>query len=104
MNNRKRNKTLTIRLTEFEKATIQYKAKRTKMSLTDFVVASALRTELNAAEKIRPLFIQLGRIGRMLDRLSARNTGPTLLSAELQEIIDLQWGIYQEVCRIARNS
>lgn len=104
MNNRKRNKTLTIRLTELEKAAIQRKAKRTKMSLTDFVVASALRTELNAAEKIGPLFIQLGRIGRMLDRLAAGHARPTLLSAELQEIIDLQRGIYQEVCRIARNS
>lgn len=104
MNNRKRNKTLTIRLTELEKAAIQRKAKQAKMNLTDFVVASALRTELDAAEKAKPLLIQLGRIGRMLDRLSARNTGPTLLSTELQEIIDLQRGIYQEMCRITRNS
>ena len=104
MNNRKRNKTLTIRLTEFEKATIQYKAKRAKLSLTDYLVSSALWTELDAAEKAKPLLIQLGRIGCMLDRLAAGNTGPTLLSTELQEIIDLQRGVYQEVCRIARNS
>lgn len=104
MNNRKRNKTLTIRLTELEKAAIQRKAKRTKLSLTDYLVSSALWTELDAAEKAKPLLIQLGRIGRMLDRLAAGSTSPTLLSAELQEIIDLQRGIYQEVCRIARNS
>lgn len=62
MNNRKRTATLTIRLTELEKATLRHKAARTKMSLTDFVASSALRTELDAAENIKPLLAELGRI------------------------------------------
>lgn len=64
MNNRKRTVTLTIRLTELEKAALRHKAVRAKMSLTDFVVSSALRTELDAAENIKPLLAELGRIGR----------------------------------------
>lgn len=104
MNNRKRNKTLTIRLTELEKAALRHKAARTKMSLTDFVVSSALRTELDAAENIKPLLAELGHIGRTLDRMAAGNTSDILSAAELQGIIDLQQGIYREVCRIARDA
>lgn len=104
MNNRKRTATLTIRLTELEKATLRHKAARAKMSLTDFVASSALRTELDAAENIKPLLAELGRIGRTLGRLAAGNTYDALSSAKLQEMIDLQQGIYREVCRIARDA
>ena len=104
MNNRKRTATLTIRLTELEKAALRHKAARAKMNLTDFVTSSALRTELDAAKNIKPLLAELGRIGRTLGRLAAGNTGDALSSAELQEIIDLQQGIYREVCRIARDT
>ena len=100
MNNRKRTATLTIRLTELEKATLRHKAARTKMSIKDFVASSALRTELDAAENIKPLLAELGRIGR----LAAGNTYDALSSAKLQEMIDLQQGIYREVCRIARDA
>ena len=104
MNNRKRTATLTVRLTELEKATLRHKAARAKMSLTDFVASSALRTELDAAENIKPLLAELGRIGRTLGRLAAGNTYDALSSAKLQEMIDLQQGIYREVCRIARDA
>ncbi len=104
MNNRKRTATLTIRLTELEKAALRHKAARAKMSLTDFVTSSALRTELDAAENIKPLLAELGRIGRALGRLAAGNASDALSSAELQEIIDLQQGIYREVCRIATGA
>ncbi len=104
MNNRKRTATLTIRLTELEKAGLRHKAARAKMNLTDFVVSSAMRTELDAAENIKPLLAELGRIGRALDRLAEGNTSDALSSAELQEMIDLQQGIYCEVCRIARDA
>ena len=103
MNNRKRTAPL-IRLTELEKAALRHKAARAKMSLTDFVASSALRTQLDAAENIKPLLAELGRIGRTLDRLAAGNAGDALSSAELQEIIDLQQEIYREVCRIARDA
>ncbi len=104
MNNRKRTATLTIRLTELEKAALRRKAARAKMSLTDFVASSALRAELDAAENIKPLLAELGRIGRALDRLVEGNTSDALSSAELQEMIDLQQGIYRGVCRIARDA
>lgn len=104
MNIRKRTATLTIRLTELEKAALRHKAARAKMNLTDFVASSALRTELDAAENIKPLLAELGRIGHTLDRLAEGNTSDPLSSAELQEIIDLQQGIYREVCRIARDA
>ena len=39
MDNRKRDKTLTVRLTSAEKDMITAKASKAKMSLTDFLVA-----------------------------------------------------------------
>lgn len=104
MNNRKRTANLTIRLTDFEKAAMRHKAARAKMNLTDFVVSSALGTELSTAESIKPLLAKLGRIGRTLDRLAAENASAALSSAELQQMIDLQQEIYRELCQIARDA
>lgn len=104
MENRKRTQTLTIRLTELEKTAIHGKAKREKMSLTDFVVAACLRTEQGAAAKVTPLLVQMGRIGSSLARIAARPDSDIVPSEDLQDIIDLQRDLYRELCQIARSA
>ena len=47
--NRKRNQTLTVRLTATEKDAIIQKAEKAGMSLTDYIVASSLLTEIHVA-------------------------------------------------------
>lgn len=61
-NNRKRSETLTVRLTENEKALIQKKAAKAKLSVTDFLVTASLQTEIHVTEDIKPVLIELKRI------------------------------------------
>ena len=98
--NRKRNITLTIRLTPSEKDTIVQKAKQADMTLTDFVVAAVLSSQIYVAEDMKPVVTELKRIGNNLNQITARiNTG-VFRSYNFQEVIDLQRKIYEQLCRI----
>ena len=98
--NRKRSITLTIRLTPSEKDTIVQKAKRANMTLTDFVVAAVLSSQIYVAEDMKPVVTELKRIGNNLNQITARiNTG-VFHSYNFQEVIDLQRKIYEQLCRI----
>lgn len=70
--NRKRAETLTIRLTKAEKEMIKKKAKKAQLSITDFLVATSLRTEIHAAEDIKPLLIELKRIGNNINQITMK--------------------------------
>ena len=98
--NRKRNITLTIRLTTGEKDIIVRKAKQANMTLTDFIVAAVLSSQIYVAEDMKPVVTELKRIGNNLNQITARiNTG-VFLSYNFQEVIDLQRNIYEQLCRI----
>ena len=45
--NRRRDKTLTIRLTESEKANIEKKAAKAKMNLTEYIIAASNKSKIN---------------------------------------------------------
>ena len=98
--NRKRNITLTIRLTPGEKDTIVQKAKQANMTLTDFVVAAALSAQIHVAEDTKPLLTELKRIGNNLNQITARINIGVFRSYNFQEVIDLQRNIYEQLCRI----
>ena len=101
--NRKRNQTLTVRLTAAEKDAITRKAAKARMSLTDYIVASSLLTEIHVAEDTRPLLTELKRIGNNLNQISTKINAGVFRSYNFQEVIDLQRRIYAEVCRIGRG-
>ena len=100
---RKRNKTLTIRLTEKEYETIMKKALRSVMSMTDFLVTTAQQTQIYVAEDTKPLVTELKRIGNNLNQITAKINAGIFRSYNFQEIIELQRNIYAEVCRIGRG-
>ena len=100
---RKRNKTLTIRLTEQEYDTILRKTLRSGMSITDFLVTAAQQTQIYVAEDTRPLVIELKRIGNNLNQITAKINAGIFRSYNFQEIVDLQRAIYAEVRRIGRG-
>ena len=56
---RKRNLTLTIRVTPDEKDAILKKAKQADMTLTDYLVTSALTTRIFVAEDLKPALSEL---------------------------------------------
>ena len=100
---RKRNKTLTIRLTEQEYDTILRKTLRSGMSMTDFLIASTEQTQIHVAEDTKPLVTELKRIGNNLNQITAKINAGIFHSYNFQEVIDLQRAIYEEVRRIGRG-
>ena len=102
--NRKRNQTLTIRVTAAEKDAIVRNAAKARLSLTDYIVASSLLTEIHVAEDTRPLLIELKRIGNNLNQISMKINAGAFTSYNFQEVIDLQKAIYEELYRINRGT
>ena len=101
--NRKRNQTLTVRLTAAEKDAIVRNAAKARMSLTDYIIASSLLKEIHVAEDTRPLISELKRIGNNLNQISMKINAGAFQSYNFQEIIDLQRSIYEELYRISRG-
>ena len=101
--NRKRDVTHTIRLTAAEKDAIVRNAAKAHMSLTDFLVASALTTEIYVAEDTRPLITEMKRIGNNLNQISMKINAGAFQSYNFQEVIEMQRDIYEELYRIIRG-
>ena len=101
--NRKRDVTLTIRLTAAEKDAIVRNAAKARMSLTDYIIASSLLKEIHVAEDTRPLISELKRIGNNLNQISMKINAGAFQSYNFQKVIDLQRSIYEELYRISRG-
>ena len=100
---RRRNNTLTIRLTKAEKERIERNAKRAKCSITDYIVSLSLETPIHVAEDVKPLLIELKRIGNNLNQIAAKiNTG-VFQSYDFQDVVDEQRKIYEQLLKIARK-
>lgn len=100
---RKRDQTLSIRLTAAEKDAIVKQAAKARMSLTDYILTSALTAEIHVAEDTRPLITELKRIGNNLNQITTKiNTG-AFRSYNFQEVIDQQRLLYEELYRIGRG-
>ena len=102
--NRKRNQTLTIRVTAGEKDAITQKAAKARMSITDYIVASSQLTQIHVAEDTRPLVTELKRIGNNLNQISMKINAGAFQSYNFQEVIDMQRDIYEELYRINRGA
>ena len=98
--NRKRNQTLTIRVTAAEKDAIVRNAAKARMSLTDYIVASSLLTEIHVAEDTRPLLTELKRIGNNLNQISMKINAGAFQSYNFREVIEMQRSIYEALLRI----
>ena len=100
-NNRKRAKTLTIRLTKAEKEMIKKKARKAQLSVTDFLVTTSLRTEIHVAENIKPLLIELKRIGNNINQITMKINAGAFHSADFSDVIQGQRMLYEQLLRIA---
>ena len=102
--NRKRNQTLTIRVTAGEKDAIIQKAAKAGMSVTDYIVASSQLTQIHVAQDTRPLIAELKRIGNNLNQISMKINAGAFQSYNFQEVIGMQKAIYEELYRINRGA
>lgn len=100
---RKRNQTLTVRLTEQEKERIQTQAKEARRSVTDYLVALSWETPICLGEDVRPLLVELKRIGNNVNQIAAKVNAGAFRSYNFQEVIDSLGDIHRELCSIARK-
>lgn len=100
---RRRDNTLTIRLTKSEKERIERNAKRTKRSITDYIVSLSLETPIHVAEDVKPLLIELKRIGNNLNQIAAKINSGVFHSYDFQDVVDEQKKIYEQLLEIARK-
>lgn len=91
---RRRNETLTIRLTKAEKSAIIAKAKRAKMNLTEYILAISKQTEIVLPPDTAPIVIELKRIGNNLNQIAAKVNSGVAYVEGLQTVIENQNKIY----------
>ena len=99
--NRRRDKTLTIRLTDSEKKKIITKSRKAKMSTTDFIIACADNAVIKTPEDLRPVVSQLKRIGNNINQMAVKVNSGAVYSVNFDEVIEMQNKIYEKIFEIA---
>ncbi len=99
--NRRRDKTLTIRLTDSEKKKIIAKSRKAKMSTTDFIIASTDNAVIKTPEDLRPVVSQLKRIGNNINQIAVKVNSGAVYSVNFDEVVEMQNKIYEKVFEIA---
>ena len=100
---RKTNQTLTVGLTPKERSEIIRRAEKSRMSLTDYILAASTQTEIYVAEDTRPLIAELKRIGNNLNQITMKINAGAFQSYNFHEVLDMQRAIYEELRRIGKG-
>ena len=100
---RKRNRTITIRCTDDEYERIHSKAERHKLSLSDFILRSALDKKIVMADGLDEVARQQKAIGRNLNQIAMLAHEGRLHSVRLDELLEQHKAVTQAVCDIARE-
>ena len=83
---RKKNLTLTIRLSEYEKRAISTKARNNSLGLSEYVIGTLLSDSDETATRYRALLIGMKDISDKLESLKSANKK----SPDFQDILDAQ--------------
>ena len=67
---RRRNITLTVRLTEKEKNRITEQAQKAKMNLTDFIVAATNNVLIVVPEDLKPAVSEMKKMGNNINQIA----------------------------------
>ncbi|MGN0449054.1 MAG: plasmid mobilization protein [Ruminococcus sp.] len=100
--NRKRNQTLSIRLTQSEKSAIISKAKKSKLTLTEYILESSLQTEIKVVD-LQPLLVELKRIGNNLNQITRKINSGAFNFYNFYEMIAVQRKIYDAIIRLSED-
>ena len=99
---RKRNRTITIRCTDDEYERIHSKAERHKVSLSDFILRSAMDKKIIVADGLDEVAKQQKAIGRNLNQIAMLAHEGRLHSVRLDELIEQHRAVTATVCEIAK--
>ena len=100
MVNRKRNQTLSIRLTAKEKKEIAAKAKQAQMTLTDYLIECSRNTEINAID-LSEVLVEMKRIGNNLNQIARKANSKRFFFGKLDSVIEGQRKIYAAILSLA---
>ena len=94
---RKRDKTLTIRLTESEKMMIEKKASKAKLNLTEYIISVSSKSKISVTEDTKPLLLELKRIGNNINQIAMKINSGVISSYNFNEVISMQRKIYEQL-------
>jgi len=86
--NRKRDRTLTIRVTEKEKQYIQKRADKADLSVTDYMVRLSQETPIYIPVNMQPFLLELKLIGNNINQLTKKVNAEVFSSYNFDEFID----------------
>ena len=99
---RKRNVTITIRCTEDERQRIYNKARQHGLTLSDFVLRSALGKKIVTADGLADVLKEQKSIGRNLNQIAMLSNMGRLKSVRLDELIAQHEKATASLCEIAK--
>ena len=100
--NRKRNQTLSIRLTQSEKSAIISKAKKSKLTLTEYILKSSFKTQIKVID-LQLLLVELKRIGNNLNQITRKINSGAFNSYNFSEMIAMQRKIYDAIIKLSEE-
>ena len=86
--NRRRDTTLTIRVTEKEKQYIKKRAKKAGLSVTDYIVRLSLETPIFIPVNMQPFLLELKRIGNNLNQITQKINAEVFHSYNFEEFVN----------------
>ncbi|MBQ7964737.1 MAG: plasmid mobilization relaxosome protein MobC [Ruminococcus sp.] len=104
MDNRKRNKTLSIRLTEAEKNKIINKAKKSKMTVTDYVVSLSDKMEIKLPPDLSPVVVEMKRLGNNLNKIAMKLNSGVVYTPDFKSVLDNQKVIYEMIYKLSEKN
>nr|WP_316620955.1 MobC family plasmid mobilization relaxosome protein [uncultured Ruminococcus sp.] len=96
MAKRKRNQTISIRLTTEEKEEIITKAKLSQMTLTDYLIACSRNTEITVTD-LSKVLIELKRIGNNINQIARKINSKRFFFGKFDSVVEGQRKIYNAI-------
>ena len=99
MANRKRNQTISIRLTTEEKKEIVAKAKQAQMTLTDYLIECSSNTDITVTN-LSEVLVELKRIGNNINQIARKINSKRFFFGNFDSVIEGQRKVYDAILRL----
>jgi uncharacterized protein (DUF1778 family) len=103
MENRKRNITLSIRLTAEEKESLKKKAEQANLSMTDYLLRCSSRKKIRVVNMSK-VIVEMKRVGNNLNQITRKINAGDFKSYNFEKVIEEQRKIYDLLLSIMSDS
>ena len=101
--NRRRDMTLTIRVTEKEKLYIKKRAEKAGPSTTDYIVRLSLEMPIFIPVNMHPFLLKLKRIGNNINQLTKKVNAKIFSSYNFEEFIEAIDKLTERIGEVGRR-